>query len=60
MEAEKSVTEFYVIEKEKQKKTNKKKNNKKKKKQPTVTDRQYVADSFLHNTNSHTLCLYQV
>ena len=44
IEAEKSVTEIFVGEKEKW--TNK------------GTDTQYVADSLLHSTTCHTLCLY--
>ena len=45
IEAEKSVTENFVREKEKW--TNK------------GTDKRYVADSFLHSTTCHYLALYQ-
>ena len=46
IEAEKSVTENFVREKEKR--TNK------------GTDRQYVADSLLHSTTCHNQALYQI
>ena len=46
MGAEKSVTEISIREKEKW--TNKE------------TDKQEMADSFLHNTTYHTQCLYQI
>ena len=46
IEAEKSVTENFVREKEKW--TNK------------GTDRQYVADSLLHSTTCHYQALYQI
>ena len=46
IEAEKSVTENFVREKEKR--TNK------------GTDKQYVADSLLHSTTSHYQALYQI
>ena len=46
IEAEKSVTENFVREKEKW--TNKR------------TDKQYVADSLLHSTTCHYQALYQI
>ena len=46
IEAEKSVTEIFVREKEKW--TNK------------GTDKQYVADSLLHSTTCHYQALYQI